>query len=68
LQASNALRQGVLEDSCCYPGNVIHIGRLFDSLRFKIWESSDELSSVMILDPIVGNSLEKQIYGTENIT
>jgi hypothetical protein len=37
-----------------------HCKGLFDSLRSKIWESSGELSSVMILDPATGNSLEIQ--------
>ncbi len=39
--------------------------RLFDSLSISRYgESSGELSSVMILNPMTGNSLEKQVVNT----
>jgi len=38
------------------------LNRLFDSLSISRYgESSGELSSVMILSPMIGNSLEKAI-------
>lgn len=41
------------------------VERLFDSLSISRYgESSGELSSVMILDPTTGNSLEKQLVRT----
>ena len=41
------------------------VRRLLDSLSISRYgESSSELSSVMIIDPIIGNSLEKQLVGT----
>ena len=51
----------IVADISCFPQEMGDTWGLFDSLSLSRYgKSSGELSSVMILDPITGNSLEIQ--------
>jgi hypothetical protein len=51
-----------LQIQVAIPAEMVIVEALFDSLSLSRYgESSGELSSVMILNPMTGNSLEKAI-------
>ena len=61
LEIEMLTSQKIVKDSCCYFGRISECERvLLDSLSLsRHGESSSELRSVMILDPMFGNSLWK---------
>ena len=63
VKTGNSVRLKIVANISCYLALNSHcLESLFDSLSLSRYgESSGELSSVVILNPMTGNSLEKAI-------